>query len=144
MRIPQVLNQVIDKEGVRPDPESVETVMQWRRPRNKRELQSLLGFANYYREFIRGHSELVEPMNRLVKKNLDFQWTEEAEQAFELTKTKLCSAPVLALPRQEGTFILDIDASEVAISGILQQEQEVDGKIKVRPIAYGSKMLGPT
>ena len=118
--------------------------MQWRRPRNKRELQSFLGFANYYREFIRGHSELVEPMNRLIKKNVDFHWTEEAEQDFELTKEKLCSAPVLALPRQEGTFILDTDASDVAISGFLQQEQEVDGKRKVRPIAYGSKMLSST
>ena len=79
--------------------------MQWKRPRNKRELQSFLGFANYYREFIRGHSELVEPMNRLVKKNQDFKRTPEAEESFELTKKKLCSAPVLALPREEGTFI---------------------------------------
>ncbi len=128
----------------RPDPESVETVMQWRRPRNKRELQSFLGFANYYPEFIKGHSEPVEPMNRLIKKNLDFEGNDGAEKAFELTKEKLCSAPVLALPRQDGTFILDTDASDVAISGILHQEQEVDGKIKIRPIAYGSKMLSAT
>ena len=83
-------------------------------------------------------------MNRLIKKNLDFHWTEEAEQAFELTKKKLCGAPVLALPRQEGTFILDTEASDVAISGILQQEQEIDGMLKVRPFAYGSKMLSAT
>ena len=83
-------------------------------------------------------------MNRLIKKNLDFQWTAEAEAAFELTKKRLCSAPVLALPRQEGTFILDTDASDVAISGILHQEQEVDSKLKIRPIAYGSKMLSST
>ncbi len=51
---------------------------------------------------------------------------------------------MLALPRQEGTFILDTDASDVAISGILHQEQEVDGKVKIRPIAYGSKMLSAT
>ncbi len=90
------------------------------------------------REIIKGHSELVEPMNRLMRKNLEFPWTAEAEAGFELTKERLCSAPVLALPRQEGTFILDTDASDVAISGILHQEQEVDGKLKVRPIAYGS------
>ncbi len=129
---------------VKPDPESVQTVMQWTRPRNKRELQSFLGFANYYREFIRGYSQLVEPVNRLVKKNQDFQWTPEAEESFELTEKKLCSAPVLALPTEEGTFILDTDASDVAISGILLQEQEIDGKIKVRPIAYGSRMLNST
>ncbi len=76
-----------------------------------------MGFANYYREFLKGHSELVEPMTRSIKKGLDFVWNDEAEKAFELTKEKLCSAPVLALPRQEGTFILDTDASDVAISG---------------------------
>ncbi len=80
-------------------------------------------------------------MNQVVKKNQGFQCTEEAKQAFELAKRRLCSAPVLALPRQAGTFNLDTDASDVAISGILQQEQEKDGKIKVRPIASGSKML---
>ncbi len=66
--------------------------MEWRRPRNKPELQSFPRFANYYREFIKGHSELVEPMNRLIKKNLDFEWNEEAEKAFELTKEKLLCA----------------------------------------------------
>ncbi len=74
------------------------------------EFQSFLGFANEYREFIKGHSELVETMNRLVKNNLDFQRGAEAEAAFELTNKCLCSAPVLASPRQEGTFILDTDA----------------------------------
>ncbi len=94
------LGRIVDKEGVRSDPESVETVMDWGRPRNKRELQNFLGFANYYREFIRNHSELVEPMNRLIKKGLDFEWNEEAQKAFELTKVELRSAPVLALPKE--------------------------------------------
>ena len=61
-------------------------------------------------------------MNRLVKKNQDFQWTPGAEESFKLSDRKLCSAPVQALPREEGTFILDTDASDVAISGILHQE----------------------
>ncbi len=55
----------MDKEGVRLDSESVDTVMQWRRPRSKRELQRFLGFDNYYRDFNKGLSEMVEPMNRL-------------------------------------------------------------------------------
>ncbi len=79
-----------------------------------------------------------------MKKNQDFQWTLEAEESFELTKRKLCSAPVLALPRGEGTFILDTDASDVAFSGVLHQEQEIDDKVKARPLAYGSKMLNST
>ena len=58
-------------------------------------------------------------MNRLIKNILDLQWDAEVEAALELAKRRLCSAPVLAWPRKEGTFILDTDASDVAISGNL-------------------------
>ena len=111
--------------------------MQWKRPRNERELLSLPGFAKYNRELIRGHGELVEPMNSLVKKNQEFQWNPQAEEAFELTNKKLCSAPVLALPGEEALHF----GHRCLGCGHFRQEQEVDGKLKVRPIAYGSKML---
>ena len=108
MRTSKVFYEVFGKirrQRRLPDPETVDTIMQWRRPGNEQELLRFLGCANYYRDFIKRQSELVEPMNRLIKKNHGFEWNEEAEKAFELTKEKLCSAPVLALPQQEGTFI---------------------------------------
>ena len=83
------LGRKIYAEGVRPDPESISTVMQWKRPRYKRELQNFLGFVNFYREFIRDHSDLVEPMNKLMMENLDFVLTSEAEAAVKLTKKRL-------------------------------------------------------
>ena len=50
---------------MRPDPESISTMMQWKKPRNKRELQCFFGFANYYREFILDHNDLVEPISKV-------------------------------------------------------------------------------
>ncbi len=81
-------------------------------------------------------------MNKLIKKNLDFVSTSEAEAAFVLTKEKLMQHqywPVL-----EKNLILFAEASDVAISGISHQEQDVVGKMKIRPIACGSKILNAT
>ena len=69
---------------------------------------------------------------------------DEAQVAFENIKRELCEAPVLGMPTEKGMYILDTDASVVAISGILHQEQEWNGRTVLRPIAYGSKVLSDT
>ena len=63
---------------------------------------------------------------------------------FHEIKRELCEAPVLGMPTEKGMFVLDTDASVVAISGILHQEQEWNGRTVLRPIAYGSKVLSDT
>ena len=67
-----------------------------------------------------------------------------AQAAFENIKQELCEAPVLGMPTEKGMFVLDIDASVVAISGILHQEQEWNGRTVLRPNAYGNKVLSDT
>ena len=62
----------------------------------------------------------------------------------EIYQRLLCEAPVLGMPTEKGMFVLDTDASVVAISGILHQEQEWNGRTVLRPIAYGSKVLSDT
>ena len=106
---------------------------------------SFLGFANYYREFIKGYADKIYPMQRLMRnKGKKFTWTDEAQVSFENIKHELCEAPVLGMPTEKGMFVLDTDASVVAISGILHQEQEWNGRTVLRPIAYGSKVLSDT
>ena len=53
-----------------------------------------------------------------------FEWNEKAQEAFEKIKRELCEAPVLGMPTKKGMYVLDTDASVIAISGILNQEQE--------------------
>ena len=100
-----------------------------------------LGLANYYREFIINYAAKAKPLTELTKANRTFEWGPEAQQAFELLKKELCAESVLGLADNEGTFYLDTDASEVAISGILHQEQEWKGRKILRPIYYGSRVL---
>ena len=77
-------------------------------------------------------------------KGENFEWNDEAQVAFENIKRELCEAPVLGMPTEKGMYVLDTDASVVAISGILHQEQEWNGRTVLRPIAYGSKVLSDT
>ena len=135
----------MDRHGVRPEPEVVEAVLTWKAPRTDTQLMSFLGFANYYREIIKGYADKVYPMQKLMRnKGKKFEWSDEAQTAFENIKRELCEAPVLGMPIEKGMFVLDTDASVVAISGILHQEQEWNGRTVLRPIAYGSKLLSDT
>ena len=135
----------MDRHVVRPDPEAIEDELTWKAPRTDTQLMSFLGFANYYREFIKGYADKVYPRQRLMRnKGKKFEWNEEAQVAIENKKRELCEAPVLGMPTEKGMYVLDTDASVVAISGILHQEQEWNGRTVLRRIAYGSKVLSDT
>ena len=113
------LGRMVDMHGVRPDPKAVEAVLTWKAPRTDTQLMSFLGFANYYREFIKGYANKVYPMQKLMRnKGKKFEWNEEAQAAFENIKRELSEAPVLGMPTEKGMYVLDTDASVVAISGI--------------------------
>ena len=62
------LGRIVSAEGIKPDPEAIVKVESWKVPRNKGELQSFLGFANYYREFVPFYAEKAEPLNALLRK----------------------------------------------------------------------------
>ena len=139
------LGRLVDKHGVRPDPEAVEAVLTWKAPKTDTQLMSFLWFANFYREFIKGYAHKIYPMQQLMRnKGKRFTWTDETQISFENIKRELCEAPVLGMPTEKGMFVLDTDASVVAISGILQQEQVWNRRTVLRPIAYGSKVLSDT
>ena len=120
----------MDRHGVRPDTEAeaVEAVLTWKALRTDTQLLSFLGFANYYREFIKRYADKVYTMQKLMRnKGKKIEWNDEAQVAFENIKRELCEASVLGMPTEKGMHVLDTDASVVAISGILHQEQEWNG-----------------
>ena len=139
------LGRMVDRHGIRPDPDAVEAVLTWKSPKTEHQLMSFLGFANYYREFIKGYADKVYPMQQLMRhKGKKFTWNNAAEESFQRIKKELYEAPVLGMPTEKGMYVLDTEASIVAICGILQQQQEWNGKTVLRPIAYESKILSDT
>ena len=73
------LGRMVDRHGVRPDTEAVEAKLTWKAPRTDTQLMSFLGFANYYRAFIKGYADKVYPMQKMMlNKGKKFEWSDEA------------------------------------------------------------------
>ena len=89
------LGLIIGIDGVKMDPKKIETVKEWPQPRNLREVQAFLGFANFYRRFILGFSTIVKPLTELTKKDQPFIWNDNCERAFQDLKKRFISAPIL-------------------------------------------------
>ena len=118
--------------------EKIKAVKEEKMPMKVKDVESFLGFANFYQRFIHNFSYIARPLNELKGKK-EQKWEEEHQKAFEELKEKIISQLVLALPRREGKLRVETDASEHAIGGVLSQEQE--GKWK--PIAFLSRMMQP-
>jgi len=134
------LGHKISQDDLMPSEHNVSAIRDWPVPKDIKEVQTFCGKASYYRKFIPNFAHVAEPLRRLTQKDIPFTWGPEQQQAFDTLKEKLCSDPVLAQPNFESgkPFILDCDASGLAIGAVLSQEQ-ADGS--VRPIAYDSKTL---
>ncbi|XP_044717344.1 integrase core domain-containing protein [Hirsutella rhossiliensis] len=76
-------------KGIRVDPEKVQAIQQWQRPRSVKGVRSFLGFANYYRQFIPRFSNIAAPLTALTKKDAVFAWSKECDKAFEELKALL-------------------------------------------------------
>ncbi|GKC11695.1 putative reverse transcriptase domain-containing protein [Tanacetum coccineum] len=107
----QFLGHVIDSEGIHMDPAKIESIKDWASPKTPTEIHQFLGLVGYYRRFIEGFSKISKPLTKLTQKNVNFDWSEKAEATFQLLKQKLCSAPILSLPKGSENFVVYCDAS---------------------------------
>ncbi len=80
------LGFILSPEGIRMDPAKVEAVANWPTPDNRKAVQRFLGFANFYRRFIRGFSQIALPLTNLTSTRQRFCWSEQALEAFEKLK----------------------------------------------------------
>ena len=132
------LGHVISREGVTPDDGKIQKVVSWPVPTSTPEVQRFLGFANYYRRFIWDFSTIAKPLHHLTERRVNFKWNDACQSAFEELRKCLSTPPILAFPDFSREFILDTDASDCGIGGVLSQ---VDDNGLERVIAYGSRTL---
>jgi hypothetical protein len=119
------LGHVVSRDGVAVDPSKVEAVLQWERPKNVTEIRSFLGLAGYYRRFIVGFAKIASPLTKLTRKAVRFVWNEACEASFQELKKRLTTAPVLALPDDQGGFVVYSDASLIGLGCVLMQRDRV-------------------
>ncbi|KAM0001052.1 putative nucleotidyltransferase, Ribonuclease H [Helianthus debilis subsp. tardiflorus] len=127
------LGHVVNEKGIHVDPAKVDAVKNWAAPKTPSKVRQFLGLAGYYRRFIKDFSKIAQPLTSLTQKNTTYSWGTKQEEAFQVLKQKLCSAPILSLPEGTEDFVVYCDASIQGLGCVLMQREKV--------IAYASRQL---
>ncbi|KAG2830120.1 hypothetical protein PC113_g8054 [Phytophthora cactorum] len=124
------LGCLIGKNGVRPDPEKARVISEWPTLSNVKELRQFLGLAAYLRKYVENYAGKIRPLSQLLKKEAEWKWTAECQQAFDAVKQGLTEAPILAVADQDRPFHVVCDASDFAIGCALMQHDH-EGRDRV-------------
>jgi hypothetical protein len=135
----EYLGVMVGNGQVQMDSVKVQGVTDWPIPTTCREVQSFLGFCNFYRRFVRGFAGIARPLTELTGL-APFEWTKRHQDSFDVLRIALTTAPILALLMNEDPYRLEADASAYTVGATLSQRQ--DGVWK--PIAFMSKALSLT
>ncbi|POM69483.1 Reverse transcriptase [Phytophthora palmivora] len=128
----------VSRVDVRADPGKVKTIAAWPTPRSQKDLRKWLGLANYLHKYSAGYAELARPLSDLLKKDADWVWEQQHQNAFDSIKASLQQAPVLALPDENKSFSVVCDASDYVIGCALLQK---DDEGRERVISVQSRQL---
>ena len=130
--------QVVSSSGVKPCPVNIAKVVDWPVPGMAKQVKQFVALCSYYRRFVKDFAKIARPMVELIRKGKKFIWTDNCQKSFEKLKDLLVGTEIMGYPLDNaGDFILDVDASDVGIGGVLQQIQDEHERV----IAYASRAL---
>ena len=136
----EYLGFVVSPHGLSMDPEKISTVQNWPPPTSVKSLRGFLGFANFYRRFIKSYSTICRPLFDLTKKNAAWNWSPACDAAFNKLKSLFTSAPILVHFQHNRKLVLETDASDYGLGAVLLQE--MDDK-SLLPIGFLSRTMTP-
>ena len=136
----EFLGQQISSGGMTPTEAKLKAVKDWTVPKDVRDVRSFLGFANYYRRFVKDFAAIADPLTTLTKKDVPWQWGPYQRKAFQQLKEALCTAPVLLFPDPKLPYTVVTNASGTAAGGVLMQDHGTG----LQPLAFLSRRLKPT
>ncbi|GBE80968.1 Transposon Tf2-12 polyprotein [Sparassis crispa] len=136
----EFLGYLLGADGIKMHLRKLETIADWPCLCSVKDVQSFLGFTNFYRRFIDGYAHIVLPLNSLTRENRPdpFIFGPDTIAAFEKLKRVFTSSPLLRHFNPALPSTLSTDASDFAISGILHQP---DPQVFLHPVAYYSRKL---
>ncbi|KAK3574226.1 hypothetical protein QTP86_004306 [Hemibagrus guttatus] len=138
----QFLGYKIDSSGIQMDEGKVTAIRNWPAPTTVKELQRFLGFANFYRQFIKNYSSIANPLTSLLRnKPKSLAWSPAAEEAFNTLKKAFTTAPLLIHLDPDKPFIVEVDASTTGVGAVLSQQQRNPSRLY--PCAFFSRKLNP-
>lgn len=137
----EYLSFIVSPAGIAMDPSKTKVIANCPVPRTIKEVQSFLGFANFYHCFINNYSDIIVALNRLMCKDVPFNWTVECQATFQQLKDTFTTAPILMHFNPCQPIIIETDGSDYAITAILSQILPEDNDI--HPVAFHSQTMQP-
>ena len=119
------------------DTQKTERIKSWPIPQTVKDVRSFLGLCNFYRRFVPKYSEKAAPLTALTRSNIPWNWSPDAQSAFQTLKDSLTSKPVLRIPRFGDSLVVYTDASQIALGaslGVIVDDA-------VQPCAFTSRKL---
>lgn len=133
----RILGHIIDEKGIHTDIRKIKVIEEWPLPKTGKELQRFLGFANWYRRFIKNYASLSGPLYEISKKrSLDKFWNEDKIKCFESIKEKMIKSPVLRTPDWSKPMIIQADASDLGIGAVLTQKDDNNNEYVIEYYSY--------
>ncbi|KAH9247301.1 hypothetical protein BASA81_015102 [Batrachochytrium salamandrivorans] len=134
------LGYVISPSGISMSPKKTQAVQDWPTPTNTHDVQVLLGFTNFYRRFVPSYARITQPMTALLRKDVKFEWSVTAGQSLRQLKEAFGKDVILRHPDESKEFLVEVDASDYAVGGVLSQ---YDADKQLRPVAFFSRQMVP-
>lgn len=131
------LGHTIDEQGIHPTKEKLRAIIEAPEPQDLTQLRAYLGLLNYYSKFIPMLSSRLGPMYKLLRKDVEFVWTNECKENFELSKTLICQNQVLVHYDPSKPIVISCDSSSYGVGSVLSHR--IDGIDK--PIYFASGTL---
>ena len=129
------LGFILSKDGLKMDPSKVQTIQDWPEPHKIKDIQSFLGFANFYCHFISDYSNIFVPLMLLTLKGIKWDFSDATRQAFQSLKTSFTTAPILTHWIPDKPIIVETDASDYALGAILSIQLDSG---EIHPVAFHS------
>ena len=137
----EFLGYLLSPQGLTMDPAKIQVILDWPEPRRVKDIQSFLGFANFYRRFIYNFSDLTVPLTRLTCKGAPWSFGDLERSASKALKSAFTTAPILTHWIPDRPIIIETDASDYALAAILSIQLE-NGEI--HPVAFHSRSFNST
>jgi hypothetical protein len=136
-----LLGHIVCKQGLLVDPSKIAIIVDLPPPTSVKQLHTTLGHTGYYRKFIKGYAQITTPMEKFLKKDCQFGWTDECQQSFDTLKQKMVTEPILVFPYWSKEFHVHVYASSIALGAVLAQPGEGDID---HLLAFASRKLSTT
>jgi len=113
------LGVILEKGVTCMDLVKIAGVNAWPTPKNVTEVQRVVGFFNFYCPFMKGFAHITHPLHQLTKKNQEWRWGKEEQEAFDKLKALVTKEPVLAHANLQDQFELEVNASGYVVGVVL-------------------------